>query len=509
MKIGTGAVAVTIFAVAGIWGSGTGASAAVQAPPIDPAEFANTVSTDAVMDHLEALEQIAIDNGGNRAFGTPGYTASADYIEPLLQEAGYVTTRQPFDTPLQTILAYELSLKGVPYLPPIGVPMQGTTGTGPTAITTTLVRPVDPAVAGCAAADYAGVDATGHISIVNRGNCTFADKSAAAAAAGAAALIIVNNEDAPFLGDLGPAGTTPRVPTIGVSSSEGSAIGSIGDVPLGFLLDETTQTISTFNLLAESPTGRDDNTVMAGAHLDSVKEGPGINDNGSGSAVLLETALQLAEQGDLNNQVRFAWWGGEEEGLLGSFHYVSDLVANAPTEVDQIATYLNFDMVGSPNYVMAVYDADQSSSPAPVEVPPGSVATEKLLTDYLDSIGQPWKDTAFDGRSDYLPFITAGVASSGLFTGAEGIKSPEEAARFGGTAGQQYDPNYHQAGDTVANISETALGIASRAIAFAIGSLANDTSLINGVTPETAPIESVAPVAALPTSPIPSSTLLR
>jgi len=508
MKIGTGTAAATAIALVGIWGSAVGASAAAPVAPIDPAAFADTVTADAVMDHLEELEQIAKDNNGNRAFGTPGFTASADYIEPLLQDAGYVTTRQPFDTKLQTILAYELSLKGVPYLPPIGIPMRGTTGTGPTAITTTLVRPIDPSVAGCTAADYAGVDAAGHIAIVNRGNCPFADKSAAAAAAGAAALIVTNNEDAPFVGDLGPVGT-PRVPTIGVSSSEGAAIGSIGDVPLGFLLDETTQTISTFNLLAESPTGRDDNTVMAGAHLDSVKDGPGINDNGSGSAVLLETALQLAEQGDLNNQVRFAWWGGEEEGLLGSIHYVNDLVTNTPAEVKQIATYLNFDMVGSPNYVMAVYDADQSSSPAPVEVPPGSVATEKLLTDYLDSIGQPWMDTAFDGRSDYLPFIAAGVASSGLFTGAEGIKTPEQAARFGGTAGAPYDPNYHQAGDTVANISETALGISSRATAFAIGSLANDTSLINGVTTETAPVSLVGPVAAQGSAPISSSTLLR
>ncbi|MCU1407570.1 MAG: Aminopeptidase [Glaciihabitans sp.] len=474
------------------WGAGPASAAAVNAATLDPIEFADSLNVDRVVDHLTALQAIADVNGGNRAIGTPGYLKSADYIEALLKDAGYRTERQAFDAVQQTILKYELSLKGVPYLPPIGVPMSGTTGTGPAGVTATIVRPSDAAGAGCTVADWANIAGRGHIAVVNRGGCSFAEKSLAAGAIDALGLVIINTVNEPILGSLGPQDPA-FAPTIGVSLSEGTAIASIGDVPLGFTLDEETIVTPTFNLLAETPTGRDDNTVMAGAHLDSVPEGPGINDNGSGSAVLLETALELATEGELNNQVRFAWWGGEEEGLLGSVHYVQDLVANNPAEIPQIATYLNFDMVGSPNPVMAVYDADQSSFPAPVPVPAGSVATEKLFTDYFAANGQPYLDTAFDGRSDYAPFIIAGIPASGLFTGAEGLKSPAEAAVFGGTAGEPYDPNYHSQGDRVDNINTAILGVSTRASGYVIASLALDTSLINGVLP---------PDASMPPPPV-------
>ena len=171
----------------------------------------------------------------------------------------------------------------------------------------------------------------------------------------------------------------------------------------------------TFNIVAETAKGRADNVVMMGAHLDSVSDGPGINDNGSGSASILETAVQLAKVNKLNNKVRFAWWGAEELGLLGSEHYVSDLVESDPAALQRIATYVNYDMVASPNHIIGVYDADQSTYPAPVDVPPGSPETEDVFTDYFDQVGQPWVDTEFSGRSDYQAFIDNGVPASGLF----------------------------------------------------------------------------------------------
>jgi Zn-dependent M28 family amino/carboxypeptidase len=219
---------------------------------------------------------------------------------------------------------------------------------------------------------------------------------------------------------------------------------------------------------------------MLGAHLDSVQSGPGINDNGSGSATILEVAVQLSKANKLNNEVRFAWWGAEELGLLGSTHYVEDLAANNPAGLGKIATYLNFDMVGSPNYIIGVYDADQSTYPAPVEVPGGSVETEAVLTDYFDGIGQPWVDTAFSGRSDYQAFINHGVPASGLFTGGDGTKTPEEVEMFGGTAGITYDPNYHTPRDDLSNVNVTAIDIMSDAIAHATITLAQNTSAING-----------------------------
>ena len=101
-------------------------------------------------------------------------------------------------------------------------------------------------------------------------------------------------------------------------------------------------------MIAEKAGTNTDNVVMAGAHLDSVDAGPGINDNGSGSAALLETALQMAKVKPVNT-VRFAWWAAEEAGLLGSAAYVDGL---SQAEKDKIALYMNYDMVGSPNGIL-------------------------------------------------------------------------------------------------------------------------------------------------------------
>ena len=123
---------------------------------------------------------------------------------------------------------------------------------------------------------------------------------------------------------------------------------------------------------------------MAGAHLDSVQDGPGINDNGTGSAALLETAIQMAKVKP-NNTVRFAWWGAEEEGLLGSEYYVGEL---SDEQADDIALYLNFDMIGSPNYIFGVYDGDNSSGTAHRGfIPEGSAAIEDVFEGFYDSRG--------------------------------------------------------------------------------------------------------------------------
>ena len=108
-------------------------------------------------------------------------------------------------------------------------------------------------------------------------------------------------------------------------------------------------------MLAETSSGRADNVVMVGAHLDSVSRGPGINDNGSGSAAILEVAEAMRKVKP-TNKVRFAWWGAEESGLVGSTNYVNGL---SPAEQDKIALYLNFDMIGSPNFGRFVYDGER------------------------------------------------------------------------------------------------------------------------------------------------------
>jgi Zn-dependent M28 family amino/carboxypeptidase len=199
------------------------------------------------------------------------------------------------------------------------------------------------------------------------------------------------------------------------------------------------------------------------------------------------------------NTVRFAWWGAEEEGLLGSAAYVAGL---SEKQRDRIALYLNYDMIGSPNYMQMVYDADESTFPAPVPVPPGSTAIEDLYESYYTLIGEPYDDAEFSGRSDYEAFIAAGIPSGGLFTGAEELKTAEQAAIWGGTAGEQLDPCYHLACDTFANVSMHALGVNSDLVAFAQLSFAYSTESVNGVKGKKVP----GPPLALPAPAGPEGT---
>ena len=218
------------------------------------------------------------------------------------------------------------------------------------------------------------------------------------------------------------------------------------------------------NVIGELAGKNDSNVVMAGAHLDSVPAGPGINDNGSGSAALLEVAQQMAKTKP-QNTVRFAWWGAEELGLIGSTEWVAQRNA---AELEEIALYLNFDMIGSPNYYFGVYDANESSFEAPVVVPVGSTDIEQTFEEFYTLLGEPYDDSAFSGRSDYSAFIDAGIASGGLFTGAEKWKPAEQQALWGGFTDEQFDQCYHLACDDIDNFDAYALEVNSDAVAYAV-----------------------------------------
>jgi Zn-dependent M28 family amino/carboxypeptidase len=248
-------------------------------------------------------------------------------------------------------------------------------------------------------------------------------------------------------------------------------------------MDWRPGTYPTQNVIAETKTGDPDKVIVVGAHLDSVGTGPGINDNGSGSAGILEIAEQL-ERMKLRNKVRFVWFGAEESGLLGSEHYVASLT---PEERARIGGMLNFDMIGSPNFVRFVYDGDLSEGdPGPMavspEARPGSAIIEDVFLDYFAAVRLATEPTAFDGRSDYGPFIApaGGIPAGGLFTGAEGIKTAEQAAIYGGTAGEQYDPCYHLSCDNLGNLSLTALEQMGDAAAHATYVLAQSPKLPRG-----------------------------
>ncbi|MFE9686071.1 M28 family metallopeptidase [Streptomyces sp. NPDC002701] len=211
-----------------------------------------------------------------------------------------------------------------------------------------------------------------------------------------------------------------------------------------------------YNLIADWPGGDANQVVMAGSHLDSVASGAGINDNGSGSAAVLEAALAVSRtQYQPTKHLRFAWWGAEELGLVGSRYYVNSLsTANRA----KISGYLNFDMIGSPNPGYFVYDDDP--------------AIEKTFKEYFTGLGVATEiETEGDGRSDHAPFKSAGVPVGGLFTGASNTKSAAQAAKWGGTAGQSFDRCYHSSCDTTANINDTALNRNSDALAYAVWEL--------------------------------------
>ncbi|MDM4723148.1 M20/M25/M40 family metallo-hydrolase [Micromonospora sp. WMMA1363] len=225
-----------------------------------------------------------------------------------------------------------------------------------------------------------------------------------------------------------------------------------------------------YNLIADWPAGDPDTVLMTGAHLDSVTAGAGINDNGSGSAAILEVALAVPRSGFTpDKRLRFAWWGAEELGLRGSRYYVDTLPTAERTKIKQ---YLNFDMVGSPNAGYFVYDGDNSDGVGAGPGPAGSAQIEQTIQAYFTSIGVPTQGTDFDGRSDYGPFIAVGIPAGGTFTGAEGIKSSAQASLWGGTAGRAFDACYHRSCDTITNINDTALDRNADAIAYTVWALA-------------------------------------
>lgn len=327
---------------------------------------------------------------------------------------------------------------------------------------------------GCEASDFAGFTA-GHIALMQRGTCTFRAKATNAQAAGAAGAIIFNDggdagRQGVISGTLSPPPMTYSV--VGTTFALGNELrNGVLNGPTGVTVRLRTDTVAeertTRNVIAETPGGNPNKVIVVGAHLDSVSRGPGINDNGSGSGTILEIAEVYAAQDRVpRNKIRFMWYSAEEEGLIGSTFYVNSLSA---AEKDRIELMLNFDMIGSPNFVRFVYDGDTSETPPPPGgAPPGSDVIEDLFLGYFASQGLANAPTAFDWRSDYGPFIAAGIPAGGLFTGAEGIKTPAQAAVYGGTAGQQYDPCYHLACDTFANNSNTGLDQMSDAVAHAV-----------------------------------------
>jgi Zn-dependent M28 family amino/carboxypeptidase len=444
-------------------------------------ELQKKVAVDAMLGHLKKLQEIADANGGNRALGSPGYAASVDYVANTLRDKGFDVTTDDFDVRLPFADEPKVTVGGQAVK---AAPLNFTIGTPPEGVSGRLVPAHEEDSPGCTASDYDGLTVSGAVVLVDRGKCPFSDKLAAATERGAVAMIVTNNDDNPdakdaFGGTTLGEETDAKIPVVGVTKAEGERLRA-DPANATIKLNAGVRVEKTSNVIAQTKTGSTKSVVIAGAHLDSVPEGPGINDNGSGSAAVLETAVQLGSSPQVENAVRFAFWGGEEEGLKGSTEYVDSLNVDA---LKDIALYLNFDMLASPNPGYFTYDGDQSAprTGSVPRVPEGSAGIERMLTAYLENAGKTPQDYDFDGRSDYGPFTEAGIPSGGLFAGAEDKMSQKQAELWDGDANQPFDPNYHGRGDTFDNLDRTALEIQGGGVAYSVGLYAQDESGRNGV----------------------------
>lgn len=445
-------------------------------------QLAGQVRVDAMLGHLHRLQEIADTHGGNRADGTPGFDASVEYVANALREKGFEVTTPDF-------IRLDTTSPGKPTLTVAGVgyPVDQASllvRTPPGGLTGAVLRPAKPA--GCTPTDYPDAVPGAAIAVVDDTGCSVVDKQHAASARGAAALVVVSQPDrtGPPAG-LFPAGYYDQLtlPVAVVGREGGTAMRRTGG-PVRLVLDTTTVKVTSRNVVAQTKTGADHDVVMVGAHLDGVPTSPGINDNGSGVAAVLETALQLGPSPSVTNAVRFAFWGASEQGLGGSTDYVFGLDRD---RLNDIALYLDFDMLGSPNPGFFTYDGDQSASPsrdiAPADVPAGSAGIERTLAGYLNLAGKRPADMPLSADTDYSPFLVVGVPIGGMTTGASQRKTGTQGRLWGGSAGTAFDPNYHGARDSVDNINADALAVAGSGVAFAVGSYAQSIDGVNGVPP--------------------------
>jgi Zn-dependent M28 family amino/carboxypeptidase len=443
--------------------------------PRDPEakRFVANVSVPSIVKHQIELQKIASLNGDTReVFGT-GYTESVNYVVKTLKAAGYNPKVTPFNFPVwgeakPPVLNWNNGTPPKSYKP--GTEADNNTPNvdfitmfdSPTAeVVNTAVIPVndniDPptggSTAGCEPEDFPAA-VSGKIALVQRGTCAFVQKWANAEAAGALGIIIYNEgnndtrQNALFIDDAREA-TIPAVISSYTVGNELLQAYKAGKNPrVDFKVYGTFTDRFLPQVLAETKDGDKNNVVVVGAHLDSVPEGPGINDDGSGTAALLSMAEEVARgHYNLRQKIRFAWWGAEEEGLIGSRYYAHNL---PQSEVDKIDVMLDYDMLASPNYVRFIYDGDGSEPGNEAFAgPPGSGKVESVFDDWFKANGMQSDRVPFDGRSDYVGFTDRGIPAGGVFAGAEVPKTEEQEAIYGGAAGSAFDPCYHEICDNI------------------------------------------------------------
>lgn len=444
-------------------------------------ELANRVVIDNVYGHLQRLQEIADAHDGNRADGSPGYQASVDYVAQALRDKGFDVQTPEFER-------LSGSRGGAPALTVAGRSFRVEQAslmitTPPGGLKAITLRP--RRAAGCTAADYGEVSVDKAIAVVDDSGCSVVQKQRVAVGEGAVGVLVVSKAT-----PSRPVGAPPTLFTSGYYNDLTVPVGVIDptadaalrrtESPVTLVLDNEPVMTTSRNIIAQTRTGDTGNVIMVGAHLDSAASGPGINDNGSGVAAVLETALQLGAEPQTANAVRFAFWGAEEISLDGSKSYLRSLERD---RLNDIALYLNFDMLGSANAGYFTDDGDQSTQMERnfVAAPEGSAGIERTLAGSLLLAGVRPADIPLTRNTDYVPFMAAGIPVGGLTTGSSQRKTEIQARLWGGRVDVPFDPNYHTRLDDIDNVDRTALGLMASSAAFAVGTYADSLDGVNGV----------------------------
>nr|WP_238994739.1 M28 family peptidase [Mycolicibacterium chubuense] len=444
-------------------------------------ELADRVTPDNVYAHLAELQKIADSHDGNRADGTPGYQASVDYVVKTLRDKG-------FDVQTPEFQRLSGSEGGRPALTIAGRGYRVDQAsllltTEPGGLRAESLRPRRSA--GCSASDYGSASVKGAITVVDDSGCSIVDKHATAVAEGAVGMLVVSKAT-----PANPVGAPPGLFTPGYYRQFTIPVGIIDPTadsalrrtnsPVTLVLDNKPVMTTSRNVVAQTKAGNTDNVVMVGAHLDSVRSGAGINDNGSGVAAVLETAAQLGANPKGGNAVRFAFWGAGEIGQDGATAYLRSLDEK---QLGDVALYLDIDTIGSPNAGYFTDDGDQSAQAGAkvAPVPPGSAGIERTFAGRLNLAGVRPADMPLGRATDYAPFLAAGIPVGGVTAGSSQIKTDVQARIWGGQAGVAFDPDYHTPRDTIDHVNRDALGILASSAAFAVGTYAQSIEGANGV----------------------------
>ena len=449
-----GTVTVALIVVAACTSVQTDGQGPSLAPPTSPAPPnagpIDEITVQGMLGHLEALQAIADAHDGTRVAGSSGFDASTRYVADVLRATGYEVTFPSTDVPF-------FEQRGPSAFEQIeperrrwvdGRDFRATLFSA----SGDVRAAIDRVQGGCSGGDFADFRA-GAVAVVEPSHACFRRVQVVnAERAGAIAVIVVST--AVRGSPLRPTLVSPDgidVPVLSVTAETGEQLVERSVVRIRTNVSTSFRPVRS--VVAELPESAGKNVVMLGGHLDSVMDGPGMNDNGSGVALLLETARWAAGLQPAPS-VRFAFWAGEEEGLYGSWAYAHAL---SPDELERIAVYLNLDMVGSSNFITFVYEPSPAYSGM-------SHRVADLFARAIQDLGAESQPLDLQGSSDHAAFEDVGVPTGGLYSGSQEVKTPAQAEVFGGIADAKLDPCYHQPCDTIDNVSDRALRLHSLAL---------------------------------------------